>query len=108
MLDELYDTMIRYVLLMHTGITDYWQAGTQGVDSGDAEGPQLETRTVARRRLSGEQASRHSRISDKMQKLLPHNLSDEDIEDVSQGAEVYKEDLPCFLALKENYKFGNR
>lgn len=39
-----------------------------------------------------------------LQKLLSHNFSDGDIEDVLQGAEVYKEDLPCFLALKGELK----
>ncbi|KAJ3649397.1 hypothetical protein Zmor_021144 [Zophobas morio] len=35
-----------------------------------------------------------------LQKLLSHNFSDEDVDDVLQGAELYKGDLPCFLALK--------
>lgn len=39
-----------------------------------------------------------------LQKLLSRNFSDEDIEDVLQGAEVYKEDLPCLLALKGELK----
>ncbi|XP_063623118.1 52 kDa repressor of the inhibitor of the protein kinase-like [Cydia splendana] len=39
-----------------------------------------------------------------LQKLLSHNFSDEDIEDVLRGAELYKDDLPCFLALKGELK----
>lgn len=39
-----------------------------------------------------------------LQKLLSHSFSDQDIEEVMQGAEVYKEDLPCFLALKGELK----
>nr|XP_023027992.1 52 kDa repressor of the inhibitor of the protein kinase-like [Leptinotarsa decemlineata] len=39
-----------------------------------------------------------------LQKLLSHNFSDKDVEDVLQGAEIYKEDLPCWLALKGELK----
>lgn len=45
---------------------------------------------------------------EQLQKLLSHNFNDEDIEDVEQGDEINKKDLPCFLALKRELKIWQK